>query len=196
MLYIIYMVFLVCMSTLQAFPQGSPLVPYISRAILNVTENKEKFEEIEGKYFSSQTSCTDQGATFSTDSPSLGVSSFGGLFVISGVASMFSLLVYVSKFLHSHWPALSTTNTERSYWAKVVQMAKYFDQKDLAHGSGVHPVNVPESSPDSHHTESENHSIGNSNVTRNDNERSSPPRHGSAPPPDFPHEQCRNQDLI
>ncbi|KAB1204194.1 Glutamate receptor 2.7 [Morella rubra] len=84
-----------------AFPQGSPLVPYISRAILNVTENKEKFEEIEGKYFSSQTSCTDQGATFPTDSPSLGVSSFGGLFVISGVASMFSLLVYVSKsFTH------------------------------------------------------------------------------------------------
>jgi hypothetical protein len=59
---------------LQAFPQGSSLLPYISRAILNVTEDKDKFGGIEEKYFSS-TPCEDQSATIS--SQSLGLYSFG-----------------------------------------------------------------------------------------------------------------------
>ncbi|XP_059461982.1 glutamate receptor 2.8-like [Corylus avellana] len=114
-----------------AFPQGSPLVPYISRAILNVTEDKDKFRGIEEKYFSSKTHCEDQGATISSHSPSLGLYSFGGLFIITAVASTSSLLVYLFKFLLSHWPTLSTSNThESSFWCKLLAMAKHFDQKD------------------------------------------------------------------
>jgi ionotropic glutamate receptor len=116
----------------QAFPQGSPLVPYISRAILNVTEDKDRFGGIEKKYFSSTTHCEDQGqATISSRSPSLGLYSFGGLFIITTVASTSSLLVFLFKFIHSHWPALSTSNThESSFWRKLLAMAKHFDQKD------------------------------------------------------------------
>jgi ionotropic glutamate receptor len=115
----------------QAFPQGSPLVPYISRAILNVTEDKDKFGRIEEKYFSSKTHCEDQGAAISSHSPSLGLYSFGGLFIITTVASTSSLLVYLFKFLHSHWPGLSTSNThESSFRCKLLAMAKHFDQKD------------------------------------------------------------------
>uniref|UniRef100_A0A7N2L2D2 Glutamate receptor n=1 Tax=Quercus lobata TaxID=97700 RepID=A0A7N2L2D2_QUELO len=115
-----------------AFQQGSPLVPYISRAILNVTQDQEKIAPIERKYFSSQTNCEDQSTTISSHSPSLGVDSFGGLFLIAGITSMVSLLVYVIKFFFSHWPALSDKNITTSFWSKLVEIAKLFDQKDLS----------------------------------------------------------------
>ena len=117
---------------LQAFQRGSPLVPYISRAILNVTQDKHKSLEYEKKYFSSQTTCEDQSTTISSHSPSLGVDSFGGLFIIAGIASLVSLLVYVFKFFYSYWPVLSDDNPADSCWSKLVKMAKHFDLKDLS----------------------------------------------------------------
>jgi ionotropic glutamate receptor len=147
----------------QAFAQGSPLVPYISRAILNVTEDKDRFRGFEEKYFSSKTHCEDQGATISSKSPSLGLYSFGGLFIITAVASTSSLLVYLFKFLHSHWPPLSTSSThESSFWCKLLAMAKHFDQKDPSSlgiersKSWVHALaspNVIEPSPGIDHRE-------------------------------------------
>uniref|UniRef100_A0A2N9INE9 Ionotropic glutamate receptor C-terminal domain-containing protein n=1 Tax=Fagus sylvatica TaxID=28930 RepID=A0A2N9INE9_FAGSY len=133
-----------------ALRKGSPLVPYISRAILNVTQDKEKIGAIEHKYFSSQTTCEDQSTTISSHSPSLGVDSFGGLFLIAGIASMVSLLVTVFKFFYSHWPALSHNNTANCFWSKLVEMAKCFDQKDLSSHtfktkeSSVHAVTSPD----------------------------------------------------
>ena len=70
--------------------------------------------------------------TISSHSPSLCVDSFGGLFLIAGIASMISLLVTVFKFFYSHWPALSHNNTANCFWSKLVEMAKCFDQKDLS----------------------------------------------------------------
>jgi ionotropic glutamate receptor len=126
---------------LQAFPQGSPLLPYISRAILSVTENyTDKFGGIE-KHFSS-TPCEDQSATISSQSSSLDLYSFGGLFIITVVASTSSLLVYLFKFLRSHWPALNASNTdENSFCSKLLEMAKHFDrpQRSLLASPGIHP---------------------------------------------------------
>nr|POE85277.1 glutamate receptor 2.1 [Quercus suber] len=115
-----------------AFRQGSPLVPYFSRAILNVTQDKEKIGAIEQKYFSSQTTCEDQSITIPSHSPSLGVDSFGGLFIIAGIVSLASLMVYLFKFIYSHWPILSDDNPTNSCWYKLVKMAKHFDQKDFS----------------------------------------------------------------
>ena len=117
---------------LQAFRRRSPLVPYISRAILNVAQDKHKSLEYEKKYFSSQSTCEDQSTTISSHSPSLGVDSFGGLFIIAGIASLVSLLVYVFKFFYSYWPILSNDNPADSCWSKFVKIAKHFDQKDLS----------------------------------------------------------------
>ncbi|XP_075669567.1 glutamate receptor 2.8-like isoform X1 [Castanea sativa] len=115
-----------------AFRQGSPLVPYFSRAILNVTQDKEKIGAIEHKYFSSQTTCEDQSTTIPSHSPSLGVDSFGGLFILAGTASLASLMVYLFKFIYSHWPVSSDNNPTNSCWSKLVNMAKHFDQKDFS----------------------------------------------------------------
>ncbi|XP_048329014.2 glutamate receptor 2.8-like [Ziziphus jujuba] len=86
-----------------AFPIGSPLVSYISRAILNITQNHNKIQQMEHKYFAYDTNCQDSGSTFSSDSHSLSVYSFGGLFIISGISSVFACLVYLAKFYPKHW---------------------------------------------------------------------------------------------
>jgi len=125
---------------LQAFPQGSPLLPNISRAILNVTEDKDKLGGIE-KYISS-TPCEDQSATISSQSSSLDLYNFGGLFIITVVASTSSLLVYLFIFLRSHWPALNASSTdESSFGSKLLEMIKHFDrpQRSLLASPGIHP---------------------------------------------------------
>ena len=119
---------------LQAFPCGSPLVSYISRATLNVTEDKDKMTNIMRKYFSSQTTSTGNSgsAEISTYSPSLGVYCFGGLFIIVVVASLFSLLLYVvKKFPHFHWINASIVPLEGSLWLRFIELVKHFNQKCL-----------------------------------------------------------------
>jgi ionotropic glutamate receptor len=125
---------------LQAFPQGSPLLPNISRAILNVTEDKDKLGGIE-KYISS-TPCEDQSATISSQSSSLDLYNFGGLFIITVVASTSSLLFHLFIFLRSHWPALNASSTdESSFGSKLLEMIKHFDrpQRSLLASPGIHP---------------------------------------------------------
>ncbi|KAM3714494.1 hypothetical protein ACJW31_01G336700 [Castanea mollissima] len=117
-----------------AFPRGSPLVSYISRATLNVTEDKDKMTDIIRKNFASQTTSTgDNGsAACSTYSPSLGVDSFGGLFIIVGVASLLSLLLYVAKkFPHFHWKNSNIVPLKGSLWLSFIELVKHSNQKYL-----------------------------------------------------------------
>ncbi|PRQ37558.1 putative periplasmic binding protein-like I [Rosa chinensis] len=126
-----------------AFPIRSPLVSYMSRAILNVTQDKNTYFD----YFDNKPACEDQTAKISSEGPSLGVYSFGGLFIIAGVASMVALLMYMYHFLCSHWPAL---RTESTFWEKLVEVAKHFDKKDLTshqfkrRESRVHASDTPD----------------------------------------------------
>ncbi|XP_060672542.1 glutamate receptor 2.9-like [Ziziphus jujuba] len=88
-----------------AFPTGSPLVYYFSRAILNVMEDHNKMQEMEGKYFANQTKChnsTASSTSSSGNSPSLSVRNFGGLFIITGPASIFSCVIYFVRFQRSN----------------------------------------------------------------------------------------------
>lgn len=85
----------------------SPLVSYVSRAVLNVTQDKATMDPIERNHSLSQTSScqdsSDQHTKISSDL-SLSVYSFGGLFLITGVASLFAIL---AELLHSNWHRLS-----------------------------------------------------------------------------------------
>ncbi|KAM3714497.1 hypothetical protein ACJW31_01G337000 [Castanea mollissima] len=181
-----------------AFRQGSPLVPHISRAILNVTQDRDKIGAIEQKYFGSQTTCEDQSATISSHGPSLGVDNFKGLFLIAGIASAISLLVYVFNFFYSHWSTLGNNNPTNSCWSKLVEMAKHFDKKDphtfQREESRVHDVarpNIFEPSPsiDDMQIHSRNSIEGTYDVViHDDNESlSSSSRHGDASMQDVPH---------
>ncbi|KAG6672227.1 hypothetical protein I3842_16G047000 [Carya illinoinensis] len=86
-----------CCMTLHVIPRGSPLVADVSRAILNVTE-AEKMKEIESAWLEKQTNCEDSDAQVSSES--LGLSSFWGLFLIAGIASLSALIFSVSMFFY------------------------------------------------------------------------------------------------
>ncbi|KAM5553986.1 hypothetical protein ABKV19_025960 [Rosa sericea] len=137
-----------------AFPSGSSLVSYMSRAILNVTQDKNQMDKLLSTYFDNKPACENQSAKISSEVPSLGVYSFGGLFIIAGVASMVALLMYMYHFLCSHWPALRTiSSSESRFWEKLVEVAKHFDKKDLTshqfkrRESRVHALDTPDEGP-------------------------------------------------
>ncbi|XP_059659146.1 glutamate receptor 2.7-like [Cornus florida] len=112
-----------------AFPIGSPLVPDVSRAILNVTE-EDIMVGIEKKWFGDQSSCPDPNTLVSSNS--LGPDSFWGLFIIAGVASISALIVYISLFLYEHRHVLSRFEPKTSVWRKIIVMVRHFDKKDLS----------------------------------------------------------------
>ncbi|KAF7849697.1 hypothetical protein BT93_L0373 [Corymbia citriodora subsp. variegata] len=110
-----------------AFPLRSPLVSYISRAILKVTQDKAKMEAIEGRYFRGQSSCQEQDAAIFSDNLSLSVYSFGGLFIISGIVSVSSVLIYVVLFFQSNWPSSSAVHPgDRSLRSRFLETANNF----------------------------------------------------------------------
>ncbi|KAK7327776.1 hypothetical protein VNO77_21867 [Canavalia gladiata] len=133
------------------FPLKSPLVPYFSRAILNVTEDKDKFEGIKNKYFSTKIMPEDQSASM-LDSQSLTVNSFAGLFIVSMVASFLSFLFYLFSFLHFHRSTLRRIYSEQpTFRSFVIQVIKHFDHKDTSlqttmdrSDSRVQPVASPQ----------------------------------------------------
>ncbi|XP_010270821.1 PREDICTED: glutamate receptor 2.8-like [Nelumbo nucifera] len=114
-----------------AFPVGSPLVSYVSRAILNLTEGNN-MDMVEQKWF--QTTCDDQSTTVSSNSLSL--SSFWGLFLITGVSSASSLFIFLISFIYKHRNISSNIGSGNSFWRRLVTLAKYFDQKDLSQITG------------------------------------------------------------
>ena len=86
------------------------------------------------KFFSGQTTYTgENGSTeISTYSLSLGVYSFGGLFIVVGAVSLFSLLLYVvKKFPHFHWTNSHIVPLEGSLWLRFIELVKHFNQKCL-----------------------------------------------------------------
>ncbi|XP_041018053.1 glutamate receptor 2.3-like [Juglans microcarpa x Juglans regia] len=175
-----------------AFPIGSPLVSYMSRAILNVTEDKEKMKGIRRKYLAPQKPCEDLGPEIiPSNSPSLGVYSFGGLFIITGVASLSSLLIYVFRCLRLHWPASNNLPSEGSFWLRFVEFVKHFDLEYQCspplstNGSTPNPAMSPEGLGASHriddvhnHSRTFNETADNVSVVEDDDDEIFPLGHG------------------
>ncbi|KAJ4957784.1 hypothetical protein NE237_024895 [Protea cynaroides] len=80
------------------FPRGSPLVADVSRAVLYVTEG-DKMTRIEQAWFG-QDNCP--GTTDQVSSYSLTLDSFGGLFIITGTASLLALVIFLLCFCHQN----------------------------------------------------------------------------------------------
>ncbi|XP_048133138.1 glutamate receptor 2.1-like [Rhodamnia argentea] len=108
------------------FPKGSPLVPDISRAILNITEGP-KMTEIESAWLTSKTNCLD--STTSVSSDSLGLDSFWALFLIAGAAAVLALLIFMVMFVKKNWPEV--TSSSGTSWEKIVALGRRFYQRDL-----------------------------------------------------------------
>ncbi|KAL6985115.1 hypothetical protein U1Q18_018492 [Sarracenia purpurea var. burkii] len=111
------------------FPVGSPFVRDVSRAVLNVTEG-DKMVEIEKAWFG-QTNCPDSTTAVSSNSHSLGLESFWGLFLIAFVASFSALLISTAVFLHNH-KHIFVSDSKSSFTARIAKLAHHFDNKDLS----------------------------------------------------------------
>ncbi|XP_049349846.1 glutamate receptor 2.8-like [Solanum verrucosum] len=109
-----------------AFPIGSPLVPDVSRAVLNVTEG-EKMVQIERAWFGEST-CSDSSTSLSSNS--LGLDSFWGLFVMAVIAAVLALVIFLTKFIHEHWHIIRRSNLSLRERSRI--LARKFDTKDYS----------------------------------------------------------------
>ncbi|XP_058113309.1 glutamate receptor 2.1-like [Magnolia sinica] len=108
------------------FPKGSPLVPDVSRAILNVTQG-DRMVTIQKAWFGDQTTCVNQGPTVT--SQRLALDSFSGLFLITGFASISALTIFLAFFLFKN-RGIFTNAQYDSIWERFIAIVKRFDQMD------------------------------------------------------------------
>ncbi|XP_028241440.1 glutamate receptor 2.9-like isoform X1 [Glycine soja] len=120
-----------------AFPRNSPLVPYFSRSILNVTENKTTFDGIKKKYFSRDVISEDPSTRMAFRSTNLTLKSFGGLFIIILFTSFLAVMVHLFKFMHSKWTA---RDFQRSLSEMMTELAKHFNKEECS----LHPPQIME----------------------------------------------------
>uniref|UniRef100_A0A1D1YUM9 Glutamate receptor 2.8 n=1 Tax=Anthurium amnicola TaxID=1678845 RepID=A0A1D1YUM9_9ARAE len=112
-----------------AFPTGSPLARDLSKAILTLTDG-DKMVRIERKWFGDQSNCPKNDGDLTPDS--LNLASFWGLFLITGVASVVSLLAFFFSFAYQHRHLLHDSGSDVSLWRRVKAVSRQYDQKDLS----------------------------------------------------------------
>ncbi|XP_004295826.1 PREDICTED: glutamate receptor 2.9-like [Fragaria vesca subsp. vesca] len=109
-----------------AFPKHSPLLSDITQAILNMTD-EEMLTKIEDKWIKKDSNCKIVTG-YHSDS-ALGLESFSGLFLITGIASMFALITFVTSFFYEHKHVLMAPNSGTSKWKRIRAMFKIFNEK-------------------------------------------------------------------
>ncbi|XP_031736480.1 glutamate receptor 2.2 isoform X2 [Cucumis sativus] len=115
------------------FPKGSPLVPDISRAILEVAES-DRMREIENAWFKKVQECSISDAS-KLSSTRLSIGSFWALFVIVACVSAVSVICYIIKFLYEQKGVWLNENrlTTRE---RLRELGKIFMDRD----AGAHPL--------------------------------------------------------
>ncbi|KAF7018440.1 unnamed protein product [Triticum aestivum] len=79
------------------FPKDSPMTGDVSRGILTLAEG-EKMSKIEKAWFGEPDACLQQSSAEVAPSSGLRFKSFGGIFLLTGLASGLTLLVYLATF--------------------------------------------------------------------------------------------------
>ncbi|CAN4098568.1 unnamed protein product [Withania somnifera] len=124
-----------------AFPKGSPLVPDVSRAVLQVMEG-DLMNNIIQKWFGNETDCP-QKDIMAIASDSLPLDCFKGLFLIAGASAGSALLLFFLIFLYQNRKILATGD---SIWEKLSAIAKVFDtEKDNSISKSEEPSEGNES---------------------------------------------------
>ncbi|KAI7984631.1 Glutamate receptor 1.3 [Camellia lanceoleosa] len=113
-----------------AFRKGSPLVPEISRAIMQLRENGTLMK-IEKAWFNSPSTLVSmQNSSVANGSPNrLNFDSFGGLFLISGLSSVSALVILLIHSLHQRWHA-KVHSFRNLIWEVLVFWVKFLSTKN------------------------------------------------------------------
>ncbi|KAL6216779.1 hypothetical protein ACLB2K_009998 [Fragaria x ananassa] len=112
------------------FQKGSILTRDVSTAITSVHEGS-LMKKIEDKWFiKDQATCSDSSTTSSSNSLTLSLASFRGLFIVAGVVSSLALLVCAGMFFHEHNHTLRSIDPETSFWSRIRIVMRLYDQRD------------------------------------------------------------------
>lgn len=104
---------------MQVFQKGSPIAKDFSRAILQLSENGFLLS-LEKEWFSPSLECSAD-VTDSSATESLSISSFLGLYLISGATSTICLLFFSMHLLKKYYH-----HRVDNVWIKATRVAKYF----------------------------------------------------------------------
>ncbi|KAJ4801830.1 glutamate receptor 2.2 [Rhynchospora pubera] len=134
------------------FQKGSPLVPDVSRAILNVTEG-DKIVEINRAWFGDDVSCSTQENTFNYDR--LSFHSFRGVFLITavlwGLALFISVVLFLLKKISAENISTKVRNVEvlpfsehkeGDQVASSTEVINYAHEDDVGENWGTNKINV------------------------------------------------------
>ncbi|PHT79232.1 hypothetical protein T459_17284 [Capsicum annuum] len=105
-----------------AFPKGSPLVPDVSKAVLQVMEG-EFMNNVLQKWVGNGTDCPRRDIMAMT-SESLKLDSFIGLFIIAGASIVFAFLIFILLFLYRCREILAT---DQPILQKLSALAEVFN---------------------------------------------------------------------
>ncbi|XP_024164144.1 glutamate receptor 2.8 [Rosa chinensis] len=118
------------------FPKGSPLVADMSSAILNVTEGK-KIMKIEANWIKKESNCQGSSSSNISGPNSLGLNSFWGLFLVAGIVSVFSLIIFFTSFIYKHKHVLMSPDSTASTWRRIRAIFETFDDRDASYYSST-----------------------------------------------------------
>ncbi|XP_043714874.1 glutamate receptor 2.8-like [Telopea speciosissima] len=105
------------------FPKGSPLISYMSMAILNLTDDGT-LDILKQGWLESQTNCnTADASSIATDKLSL--RSFGGLLIIIIAVSVLALLIHFFLSVYGSWHVRTARISLQSSWQNTRQRISY-----------------------------------------------------------------------
>ncbi|KAM0850299.1 hypothetical protein ACQ4PT_053152 [Festuca glaucescens] len=116
------------------FPRDSPMTGDVSREILTLNE-PGKMSKIEKAWFGEPGTCRSQTNSVVGLSSNLSFESFGGLFLVTGVASSLMLLLYLATFAYRERDELraaeATTASGSISLRRLRAWLQHYDTKDL-----------------------------------------------------------------
>ncbi|KAM7476159.1 hypothetical protein LguiB_023402 [Lonicera macranthoides] len=107
------------------FPKGSPLIPDVSRAVLEVTQG-DTMTRISQEWLGVEANCREQDGGAVLTSNRLTLDSFRGLFIIAAISSSTALVIYLFIFLNDNRDILASDDP---ILQKLYAIAKTFDEE-------------------------------------------------------------------
>ncbi|XP_076942421.1 glutamate receptor 2.7-like isoform X1 [Bidens hawaiensis] len=127
----------------QAFTKGSPLLPLVSKALLEVME--KDLSNITERWLGQKGDCSEQDVGSTSKSGRLSLESFLGLFYIAGASSTSALIIYLIIFLYENKDMLLSDVPIREKLSAIVttfQQEKQQESKQAANAPNNDVVDV------------------------------------------------------
>ena len=121
------------MLSLQVFQKGSPIAADFSKAILKISENGV-LKSLEERWFAPSPECSANATNDKTES--LTLSSFWGLYLISGGTSTICFIIFLVGLLRNYRHDRQDTSQRniapsmRSIWSEVVRLVNYICNRE------------------------------------------------------------------